>query len=29
MEPILQVEHLQKYYGVRGSVTRAIDDISF
>ena len=29
MEPILTVDHLQKYYGARGSVTRAIDDISF
>ena len=29
MEPILTVEHLQKYYGGRGSVTRAIDDLSF
>ena len=29
METILQVEHLQKYYGIRGSVTRAIDDVSF
>ena len=29
MEPILNVQHLQKYYGARGSVTRAVDDISF
>ena len=29
MEPILQVEHLQKNYGGRGSVTRALDDLSF
>lgn len=29
MEPILTVSHLQKYYGSRGSVTRAIDDLSF
>ena len=29
MEPILNVENLQKYYGARGSVTRAIDDFSF
>ncbi len=29
MEPILTVDHLQKYYGARGSVTRAIDDLSF
>ena len=28
MEPILTVSHLQKYYGSRGSVTRAIDDLS-
>ena len=28
-EPILRVTHLQKYYGVRGNVTRAIDDLSF
>ena len=29
MEPILTVTHLQKYYGARGTVTRAIDDLSF
>lgn len=29
MEPILTVSHLQKYYGARSSVTKAIDDISF
>lgn len=29
MEPILSVSHLQKYYGTKGSVTRAIDDLSF
>lgn len=29
MEPILSVSHLQKYYGVKDSVTRAIDDLSF
>lgn len=29
MEPILTVTHLQKYYGARNSVTRAIDDLSF
>ena len=29
MEPILNVENLQKYDGARGSVTRAIDDFSF
>lgn len=29
MEKILKVEHLEKYYGNKGNVTRAIDDISF
>ncbi|OUN02699.1 multidrug ABC transporter ATP-binding protein [Flavonifractor sp. An92] len=29
MEPILTVSHLQKYYGSRGNITRAIDDLSF
>ena len=29
MEPILRVEHLVREYGGRGSVTRAIDDVSF
>ena len=29
MAAILEVDHLQKYYGVRGSVTRAINDLSF
>ena len=29
MTAILEVDHLQKYYGVRGSVTRAINDLSF
>ena len=29
MEPILQVEHLVREYGGRGSLTRAIDDVSF
>ena len=29
MEPLLTVSHLQKYYGSRGNVNRAIDDISF
>ena len=28
MDAILTVEHLQKYYGSRGSVTRAIDDVN-
>ena len=27
MAAILEVDHLQKYYGVRGSVTRAINDL--
>ena len=26
---ILRVEHLHKYYGGRGNVTKAVDDISF
>ena len=29
MEPILRVEHLVREYGGKGSVTRAIDDVSF
>ena len=29
MAAILEVDHLQKYYGVRGSHTRAINDLSF
>lgn len=29
MEPILRVEHMEKYYGSRGNVTRAVDDIGF
>ncbi len=29
MENILQVEHLEKYYGSRSSLTKAIDDLSF
>ena len=29
MEPILQVEHLVREYGGRGSLIRAIDDVSF
>ena len=29
MEPILSVEHLRRDYGGRGSVTRAVDDVSF
>jgi len=29
MKTILKVEHLEKYYGGKGNITRAIDDISF
>ena len=29
MEPILKLEHIQKYYGNGGHVTKAIQDISF
>ena len=29
MDQVLTVSHLQKYYGSRGSVTSAIDDVSF
>ena len=29
MEPILKLEHIQKYYGNGGNVTKAIQDISF
>ena len=29
MKNILKVEHLEKYYGNKGNITRAIDDISF
>lgn len=29
MEPILKVEHLEKYYGGGGNVTKAVDDLSF
>lgn len=29
MKTILKVEHLEKYYGNKGNITRAIDDISF
>ncbi len=28
MESILKVEHLKKYYGNRGNVTKAVDDIA-
>ncbi len=29
MEPILKISHVEKYYGSRSSLTKAIDDISF
>lgn len=29
MEPILKLEHIQKYYGSGGNITKAIGDISF
>ena len=29
MEPILKLEHIQKYYGNGGNITKAIRDISF
>ena len=29
MNPILRLEHIQKYYGNEGSLTKAIKDISF
>lgn len=29
MNPILKLEHIQKYYGNEGSLTKAIQDISF
>lgn len=29
MESILEVKHLEKYYGNKGNLTKAIDDISF
>lgn len=29
MEQILKVEHMEKYYGTRGNVTKAVDDIGF
>ena len=29
MEPILRLEHIQKYYGNQGTITKAIQDISF
>ena len=29
MEPVLKIENIEKYYGNRGSLTKAVDDISF
>ncbi|HEX2985464.1 MAG TPA: ABC transporter ATP-binding protein [Caproiciproducens sp.] len=29
MQKILSVEHIEKYYGKKGNVTKAVDDISF
>ena len=29
MKTILKVDHIEKYYGNKGNITRAIDDISF
>lgn len=29
MEPILKLDHIQKYYGNEGNITKAIQDISF
>ena len=29
MEKVLQVNNLQKYYGNRGTITKAVDGISF
>ena len=29
MEPILKLDHIQKYYGNGGNLTKAIQDISF
>ncbi|MEK8131897.1 ABC transporter ATP-binding protein [Paenibacillus filicis] len=29
MEPILKVDHVEKYYGKKGTITKAIDHISF
>lgn len=29
MEQILRIEHIEKYYGNKGNITKAIDDISF
>ena len=29
MEPVLRVRNVEKYYGSRGTVTKAVDDVSF
>ena len=29
MESVLKIEHIEKYYGNKGNLTKAIDDISF
>ena len=29
MEPILKLEHIQKFYGNEGNITKAIRDIAF
>ena len=29
MKNILSVEHIEKYYGNKGNLTKAVDDISF
>ena len=29
MKKILKVDHIEKYYGNKGNITRAVDDISF
>ena len=29
MNTILSVEHMEKYYGNKGNITKAVDDISF
>ena len=29
MKEVLRLEHIQKYYGNQGNLTKAIDDISF
>lgn len=29
MKTILKVDHIEKYYGNKGNITRAVDDISF